>query len=90
MGKEAIDRIRRGVVPLPPRPGQREGEREEDAAAAAPAATDGESSGTLFGYNLDELQKRFAAACTRIGDGRMYGAGRTCGSKVGHSARSAR
>ena len=38
MGEEAIDRIRRGVVSLPPRPGQREGEREEDAAAAAPAA----------------------------------------------------
>mmetsp|Transcript_28802 Transcript_28802/g.88293 ORF Transcript_28802/g.88293 Transcript_28802/m.88293 type:complete len:194 (-) Transcript_28802:3-584(-) len=72
MGEETLDRIRRGVVPLPRVPGEEKSDGEGEGEANNPDSprhppTD---EGELYGYKLEELKKRLQLGyCTRIGDG---------------------
>ena len=71
---DMIDRLRRGVVPLPYRP---QGPNGEARSYAKPAAATGEADnrkalGFLHGYNLEELHQKLTARCTRVGDFRRY------------------
>jgi len=64
LGEETLDRIRRGVVPLPPRTG-----REEATASDGGGGNDAPIS--LYRYDVAKLKETLAAGCTRVGDGRM-------------------
>lgn len=75
VGEEMIDRLRRGVVPLPCRPPGPDGKARSyaKAAVASDETDDVVSLGFLHGYNLDELLKDLKARCNRVGDSRKYG-----------------
>ena len=82
LGEEMLDRICRGVLPLPQGPQGPNGESRTYAKAVAEAQRrirrtareQASSLGSLHGYDLDALLKSsLKGRCTRVGDSRPYG-----------------
>ena len=83
IGDEMLDRIPRGVLPLPKRPSRSDGEPRTYTRAqegSSPRSTPSTVHlGCLHAYDLDELMNSFRARCSRVGDSRPYGSKGTRG-----------